>query len=427
MKAAVVFVAAVCAAQAGPSADESRLIEVRARTGQALKALPDYLCLVTTDRLRASHENAKPNRLDTVELEVAHVGDKEMYSWPGRNMFGDPDLAKVLSDGLVGTGAYASQLIHVLFGHATQFRFAGRENLGQRATLRWDFTLPQADSAWILAAGRRSAQVGSVGSVWADAETRLLVRLQARATQFPARFPLKSVARTIDYAGVRIGVRDVLLPSAVEDLVEEAGGAVNINRSRFGQCREYKATSELTFDERPAQLVPAPPVALPAALPQNVQIRVALEDHLRSAGAVIGAPVNAHVTSDVHHAGTVLAPMGTPVHGVLRQLERTHDAFVVMIEFIELALPGGTVPFRSRLQSVDTQISGLTWLVPGEADLMRPMHYGGKNVLDDANRRQQVKLDPVPGVAVLIFATESFDLKPGTPMTWVTCDEARKP
>src|SRR5208283_3495214 len=143
---------------------------------------------------------------------------------PGRNMFGDADLSKVLSDGLVATGAYASQMIHVLFGPATQFHFAGRENLGSRATLRWDFTLPQTDSAWIMAAGRRSAQVGSSGSIWADAETGLLVRLQARATQFPARFPLKSVARTIDYARVRIGAREVLLPSLVEDLVEEAGG-----------------------------------------------------------------------------------------------------------------------------------------------------------------------------------------------------------
>src|SRR5208283_3635777 len=209
-------------------------------------------------------------------------------------------------------GAYASQMIHVLFGPATQFHFAGRENLGSRATLRWDFTLPQTDSAWIMAAGRRSAQVGSSGSIWADAETGLLVRLQARATQFPARFPLKSVARTIDYARVRIGAREVLLPSLVEDLVEEAGGALNVNRSRFGQCREYKATSEVTFDERPAQPAPPQPIPSPAALPQNVQIRLTLDEHLRPAGAVIGAPVNAHVLSDVRHAGTVLAPKGTP-------------------------------------------------------------------------------------------------------------------
>ena len=427
MKAVIAFVAAVCAAQTGPPADESRLPEVRARMDQALKSLPDYLCLETTERLRAAHAGAHPDPLDTVVLEVAHVGGKEMYSWPGRHMFAATDLAKALPGGLVGTGAYAAQMSGILLGHTTQFRFAGRESLGPRAVLRWDFTQAKDDSSWVVATGERSAQVGSEGSIWADAETHLLVRLQARATELPARFPILSVARTIEYALVRIGARDVLLPSAVEDLVGEVGGALHINRSRFGACREYFATSELTFGEAPAKPVAAHPAALPAALPPNVPIRLSLDAHLRSAGAVIGAPVNAHVMTDVRHDGTVLAPKGTPVLGVLRQLTKTNGTFVVMIEFSDLVLPGGTVPFRARLQSVDAAVSGLEWLVPGKGDLMRPMHYSDVYFLDDVARSRPVKLDPVPGVGVLIITGELFDLTPGTPMTWVTWDDTRKP
>jgi hypothetical protein len=394
---------------------------------QAVKALPDYLCLETTERLRAPHANAKPKLLDTVELEVAHVGGKEMYSWPGRNMFAAADLATALPSGLVGTGAYTSQMSDVLFGPTTQFHFAGHENVGPRATLRWDFTQTKEGSAWMVGTGQRSAWVGSAGSIWADPQTQLLVRLQARATGFPARFPIKSVTRTIDYALMRIGARDVLLPSAVEDLVEEAGGALNINRGHFGNCREYSASSEVRFDERPAQPKPASPAALLAALPPNVSIRLALDGHLRSAGAVIGAPVNAHVISEVRHAGTVLVPKGTPVSGVLRQLTKTNDRFVVMIQFIELVLPGGTVPFRARLDSIDGKGPSVRWLVPGDAGLMRPVHFGSRSDMDDVARSQQVRLDPLPGVAVLFIAGESFDLSPGTSMTWVTWDDTRKP
>jgi hypothetical protein len=54
------------------------------------------------------------------------------------------------------------------------------------------------------------------------------------------------------------------------------------------------------------------------------------------------------------------------------------------------------------------------------------MHYGTTNALDEATAREQVKLDPIPGVAVLLIALESFDLIPGTPMTWVTLDDTRK-
>jgi hypothetical protein len=85
------------------------------------------------------------------------------------------------------------------------------------------------------------------------------------------------------------------------------------------------------------------------------------------------------------------------------------------------------MPFRARLVSIDAPVSGLEWLVPGEADLMRRVHYGNGNILDDVARRRQMKLDPVPGVAVLIVAGESFALNPGMPMTWVTWDDARKP
>jgi hypothetical protein len=426
MKAAIAFIATVCAAQSVLPDGESRLIEVRARMGQALKSLPDYLCLETTERLRASHANTKLRLLDTVELEVAHVGDEEMYSWPGRNMFAGADLAKELPAGFVGTGTYASQMMGVLFGHSAQFRFAGPENVGQRATLRWDFTQPKDESSWVVGAGRRSAQVGSSGSIWADAETHLLVRFQAHATQFPARFPIKSSARTVDYALARIGVRDVLLPSVVEDLMEEAGGTLHINRSRFGRCREYSATSQLTFDPRPAQLATTQPTAPLAALPSNLLIRLTLDGYLRSAGAVIGAPVNAHVEYDIRRAGTILVPKKTPVLGVLRQLTKSTGVFVVMIEFSEIVLPGGKVPFRARLSSIDAPMAGLEWLVPGEAGLMRPMHYGTTDALDEAIAREQVKLDPIPGVAVLIIALESFDLIPGTPMTWVTLDDASK-
>jgi len=104
---------------------------------------------------------------------------------------------------------------------------------------------------------------------------------------------------------------------------------------------------------------PAQPAAgrnrepLPAALPPNVPIRLALDAHLRSAGAVIGAPVNAHVVSDVRHGGERPGAQGTPVLGVLRQLTKTEGSFVVMIEFSELVLPGGTMPFRARLVSID--------------------------------------------------------------------------
>jgi hypothetical protein len=125
--------------------------------------------------------------------------------------------------------------------------------IGERTTLRWDFTVPQADSVWTVFKGECSAQVGSAGSIWADAGTLAVARFVVHATQFPVRFPLKSVTRSIEYDSVSIGALDVLLRGAVEDLVEEAAHPLNINRSRFGHCREYSSNSTLTFEEPAGQ------------------------------------------------------------------------------------------------------------------------------------------------------------------------------
>ena len=426
MKAVIGLLAAICVAQAGLATDETgqtQLLEMRVRMGRALKSLPNYLCLQTTERRRASKSKAKSKALDSVELDVAHVGDKEMYSWPGRNLFADSQLQTVVPYGLVGTGAYASQVIDILFGPKTQFHYVGKVMLGELATLRWDFTVPRADSGWTVGNAKRSALVGSEGSLWADAETLAVVRLAVHATQFPARFPLKSVTRTIDYASVRIGARDVLLPSAVEDLVEESGGPLNINLSRFGRCREYSTSSTLTFDVPAAAAaqeqfgvspVTTPPIAqippVPAAFPSNVQLVLGLDSHLSPGNAVIGMAVNAHLLSEVRHLGKLLAPKGTPVYGVLQQYAKHTDGFTytytLTIDFNELILPGGSVPFRALLKTIDTPVEGLDWLVPEEASAIQPAHYGA---------------------AVLIIRRQpSFHLYPGTRMIWISSDGKAK-
>ena len=469
MKAAVLFMAAICAAQATPAAgqDDPELLEkVRATMLRALKSLPNYVCLETTERLRAPKlkDIEKAKKLDSVELEVAHVGNKEMYSLPGRNMFSDTQLTQALNFGLVGTGAYASQLIDVLFGSGTQFRWVGRETLGGRTVLRWDYTLPKAKSSWTLGTRDRSARVGSEGSLWADAATFSVVRLSARATSLPARFPMKSAARAIDYARVRIGSGDALLPSAVEDVVETSGG-VNINRSRFGNCREFSSTSSITFESAgapagkkaaestaaapataasgtPASGTPAAINSAPAApasgdasgagglkaIPKGVRIKLALDAHLRSDDTVIGSPVNAHVISDVRRGKEVLIPKGTAVRGLLREYEKANDGFhsylfTIAIEFSELVLPTGAIPFDAYLKSVDAPAAGMCWLVPSEHDTMTFAYFQGPGIGTVKDRNQVVSRKPTPGLAVLIFRDQpAFDLYPGTPMTWTTVE-----
>jgi len=435
MTAAILLIA-LCAMQRSPVAEdspESQLNRLRAKMGAALRTLPNYVCLQTTERSGAAKSNAKLKALDTVEFEVAHVNGGEMYSWPDGRLFAESELRKRLPFGLVGSGAYSAQVTDVLFGPETQFRWVGRETLDKRATVRWDFTVPQARSNWTVGEGKRMAQVGAAGSIWADAETSVIVRLEARAEQFPARFPLKAVTRIIDYASVRIDGGELLLPATVEDRVVNVQGEININRSRFGRCRAYTASSTLKFD--PPGVLQAGPGetrdAPVATLPPNVQFQLALDGHLRSEGSVMGEAVSAHVVTDVRYGGKVLVPKGTPVRGVLREFSKTGDGltsfFSLTLEFSEVDLPGGAVPFRAQLRGIDPPMEGLFWLVASGAGRMRMEHSIRGRSGENEGPNSEITLPPQPGVAVLMFMhLTSFDLIPGTRMTWVTSGHAAK-
>jgi hypothetical protein len=96
------------------------------------------------------------------------------------------------------------------------------------------------------------------------------------------------------------------------------------------------------------------------------------------------------------------------------------------IEFNELALPGGTVPFRAWLKSIDTPVNGLWWLIPSDPGWMQPVHSADVSATGDVSPIGKVKLDANPGVAVLgVRLQESFDLIPGTRMTWITSDNVQ--
>ncbi len=145
----------------------------------------------------------------------------------------------------------------------------------------------------------------------------------------------------------------------------------------------------------------------------------------------MGAEVNAHVAAEVRYAGKALAPKGAPVRGVLREFSKRGDGlstfFSLTVEFSEIDLPGGAVPFRAQLKSVDSPVEGLAWLVPSGAGRMRMERFNNGRADERGDPNSEVTLDVLPGVGVLMFLhVNTFDLIPGTRMTWVTLGEREK-
>jgi len=62
---------------------------------------------------------------DRVRINVAIVGGKELYAWPGARGFDDRSLADMIGNGFISDGDFASMPSNVFVHHNAAIKFAG--------------------------------------------------------------------------------------------------------------------------------------------------------------------------------------------------------------------------------------------------------------------------------------------------------------
>lgn len=210
-----------------------QLSQLKRNVQAALKTLPNYSCIETIERSLRKNAQQPFRRVDTVHVEVAVTGDRELYSWPGANKFEDRDITDMINSGTVSNGDFASALRSVIANNVSivtwhsyeeQFGRFGELYASRRQTIRWDYRIPYNLSGWILRYGGRSGRVSEAGSFWADAESLEVLRLEVNADEIPPDVPLSAVKNTLEYARVRFGSHDLLIPQSAELIVTELTG-----------------------------------------------------------------------------------------------------------------------------------------------------------------------------------------------------------
>lgn len=245
----VCLLAEACLAQTELPPGVLLLSRIRQRMVEHLARMPDYTCLETIERSTRPRSSRPYQPVDTVRLEVAHVGGKELYSRPGAEKFEESDVAKIVGAGMTASGDFALHLRAVFIGSIPAFSYRGEEHVEERRVVRYDYSIPQNLSGYRLRFAGREAIVGSSGSFWAEAETLEVVRLEVRAEDIPPQLPILSAVTRIDYGRVRIGASEVMLPQRAELLMTEWLGRQSLNRTEFTQCRQYVGESVVSYVE----------------------------------------------------------------------------------------------------------------------------------------------------------------------------------
>lgn len=393
----ILGLAALCAA-AGELPEQVReLSRIRLKMREHLATLPNYTCLAVVERTQRAPNQRTDRHEDTVRIEVAHVDDRDMMAWPGAVEFRTADPSQLIGYGMFSSGEFFAHLASI-FSQAAVIAYNGPETIGGRKLLRWDYQAAGSlGSEWVITSAGRSAVTGERGSFWSDPTNHEVLRLDIASDGLPPNFPIRDVRSEIDYARVRIGERDVYLPQTARVTLTETMGERRVNTIEFSHCRQYLTHSEIRYadDDRATEASPTTGVR-EIVLPENLRVTAEL------AGAIdpsiqVGDPIQAVVTADAVQKKRIVIPKGAVLTGRVRQVEldssTTLQRYLLGLEFTDLTYPG----YHARFF----------------AHLVRAAGY-------------QTKPAGAPGVAVLVLASQPFELKNGTVLQWLTEDISRK-
>ncbi len=412
--------ALACAAQPEPPGALARIRQDMARN---LSQLPNFTCQQTIERFRRDSYVARFQISDRLRLEVAQIGPKELFSWPGAGRFEDKEIREIVGSGMTRTGDFALMARTIFLTGIPVITYRGPESIGGRQALRYDYRVSSQQSRYEIRVGEKMAQVPFEGSFWADAESFDLIRLTVRATGIPAELDLADVTGQVDYARVPLAGGLFLLPQKAEAAMFGISGAGHVNRTTFSGCRQFSAESSVSFDAMPESHSAAPAAHLAFEFPAGVRIETALDAPIDSRDAAIGDPISARISREVKDNGKVILRKDAVLSGRIRGLQWAYSPapyIAIGLEFLELQFGGSQTRFLAELQEVGP-LDGLAAAsapiarLPGSG---RGTRYGGRWYPPDAITVRSTA--PAPGIAWLYLWGEAARLPKGLRMLWKT-------
>jgi len=236
------------AADAPPAPPDAFLEKARAASLTFSEGLPDYVCKELMSRFASTSRPADWRALDVVSMEIVYEKGQESYRNVAVN--NKPTSKKVEElEGSWSTGEFASTLLDVL-SPATNavFRFRRQSVVSGVQARVYDFDVEQAHSHWHVQAESQSIHPAYRGSLWLDPESGRVLRIEMQARSLPKDFPFDTIESAVDYAKVRIGSREFLLPAHAESLSCQRG-TPNCSRNTidFRNYHKYEAESNIEF------------------------------------------------------------------------------------------------------------------------------------------------------------------------------------
>jgi len=310
-------------------------------------ARPAYRYLQTLERARRLPGDRRLEPLDRIRVEVRATAGGNSYYWPGSGRLLGHSLTEALGEQVSEFGALVLGAHSLIAAGEGSFQPAGEAGLEGRRALRFDYQVPPEQSGFTMIVNGQPVRLEYGGSVWLDADSLELLRIEAGAGGSTHELELSSMHESMDFQPVQLGPARFTLPASGALLIEDVYGGARRSRVRFENYSLIGTgggAPETAEDETGKRV----------ELPPGLQLRVKLQELIEWGTAAVGDAVKARLVKDAKHEKTVYAPKGAAVRGRIVHLKRRTQPKIMYslgLEFYEMDLPGGRAEFRARVAS----------------------------------------------------------------------------
>jgi hypothetical protein len=252
LPAAPVKMQTVVAPMPAPSQeDQGRILsEIRERALSYSKNLPNYICLQQTKRHVDPTGTQGWQLADRVVETLTYYEQREIYKV--RTINDAPVTKDIPHDKLPGaksSGEFGSILREIFEPDTqTEFQWERWTRLGGRVMYVFAFRIRQPRYGIRHEESKQEIHVGYHGLVFADRETKSVMRITMECDDIPADFPIHDVALKLDYDFVEISDQRFLLPYHSE-LHSREGRFLVWNETDFRAYNKYSADAKISFGD----------------------------------------------------------------------------------------------------------------------------------------------------------------------------------
>jgi hypothetical protein len=240
------------------SIEQKRILaEITDHARNYIAGLPNFICLQVTRRYGDVSGLENYRLIDTIAERLGYFEQKEDYKVVSINgVPAMPGARHEQKNGASSSGEFGS-ILREIFAPETETQFAWE----RWATLRgkrmyvFNFHVSQLRSQYSIysEAVKRTVIAGYHGLVYADRDTKMVMRIKLEVEGLPPDFPIQSVDLDMNYDFTKISGQDYLLPLKSEIRSRE-GRFLSKNEVEFRMYNRFGADTTIQFGDVPDAL-----------------------------------------------------------------------------------------------------------------------------------------------------------------------------